>query len=114
MYLGQDKLIRNSLIDIRHVPIEYRTIFLDQFSYVGDDLMTMSRQFSFFYFCHLVFSLMLNRANAIIYAHPRESSPRRVIGLLWIILMSREQWTMSRHDDDLHEPDSQLHVAATG
>jgi hypothetical protein len=59
--LSKDEFVRDALIDIRHVPIKYSTIFLDQFPDVDDDLRAMLIQLSLLDSGHFVVSVVGNR-----------------------------------------------------
>lgn len=52
-HLGQNKRVRRSLVDIRHVPIKYLSILLDQNFDVARDFASVRSQFNTFNFRHL-------------------------------------------------------------
>jgi hypothetical protein len=56
-HFQHDQLIRKSLIDIWHVPIEYFAIFFHQLFHVGDYLISVSVQFLLLDLCHFIFPM---------------------------------------------------------
>ena len=63
-YFDQDKFIRDILINVRHIPIEYRTIFFDQLFHIADDFLAMSLQFNLFNSRHFIHSVMFRERDA--------------------------------------------------